>query len=906
VEVPIRLARREEALPADAFLLFADGPVPLAAACERFAELPEVFPVRGGFLLVPRGGGLHPAPAAIRLRRLSGDLFIPADADLLPSLLPDEAAALTRERGLVALPGGTVLAFDAGSPLPVSRWLAPARVRRAEWKPFPRRPERPDSLSVIERPSPPVAAVVELLVAGAPGDAKPLPGPGEGAGGVVPDELRPTGGSALARAAAGAGLAAAGFLAWLGRQLGAGGLARLGGNLARRALELAPRISERLLGEQEAALRDVLRELQGGDVEKGLRHAPPAVADPDQPARIGTGSQLSARDPRYSLRDLIASGGVATAWLGGGDVWAQLASEYRRLAAEAAARGDHRRAAYLYGVLLRDLRAAANALLAGGHYRDAALLFRDRLKDPGAAAEAFDRAGDHDEALRLYDRLGAFEQAGDLLRRIGEEGRAVQQYFRAAAKLASARRFLAAGDLMRAKARRCDAAGAWYRAGWEGGGAESLTCAERLLDEALVARDRPAVRGLWAEAESALADRPRDAGRFFNYALRVAADFLPDEDRADLADRARLLFAAQLRAGATIGETGALVGVLLPAGEVWAPPVGRDAAFAVRSRRPEPRPEADESPEGLVQVARGPVTAAVVVRDTLDVVVAAQDGVACWRVSEGRVQRVWKGGERVAALSVSARGEVVFAVALGADDKWRIRAFTAPWSGEFWPTTQYVLSTGGGDNPAIYLQPAAVFRGGEHRVAVSTPVEHYRFAGPYLQTDTFQPPEPGAPVRLLVDTADGHSWSWLGESVRHRGPDEGAADRWHVPWMATERVDSLTPAPGVLEIVAVDVGGRLHWAEFDARNPKQLHHRSAFATHPKGYATACLVAPGVVAAATNENEVRWFNVAGGKLIVSVARPIRHPARVFALAPRPDASEVAAILADGHALRVGRP
>src|SRR5690349_13918017 len=44
-------------------------------------------------------------PGAIRLRRLADDLLVPADADLCPALLPDEADALVRERGLVWLPG---------------------------------------------------------------------------------------------------------------------------------------------------------------------------------------------------------------------------------------------------------------------------------------------------------------------------------------------------------------------------------------------------------------------------------------------------------------------------------------------------------------------------------------------------------------------------------------------------------------------------------------------------------------------------------------------------------------------------------------------------------------------------------------------------------------------------------
>ncbi len=131
MDVPIRLVRRAAPRPtADAFLLPAADPAPLAAAAARLADWPQVFAAGGGFLLVPPAAEPGPVPGAVRLCRLWGDLFAPADADLLPALLPDEAAALTRDRGLIVLPGGTVVAFDPAAPLPVTRWLAPARVRR--------------------------------------------------------------------------------------------------------------------------------------------------------------------------------------------------------------------------------------------------------------------------------------------------------------------------------------------------------------------------------------------------------------------------------------------------------------------------------------------------------------------------------------------------------------------------------------------------------------------------------------------------------------------------------------------------------------------------------------------------------------------------------------------------------
>ena len=918
MDIPFRLARRDAATAADAFLLLAAGAGALGDACARFGEVPAVFAVRGGFLLVPHGAEARAVPGAVRLRRLVGDLFIPADADLIPALLPDEALALTRTRGLIVLPGGTVLAFEP-SPVAVSRWLRRAAVRRAEWRPFPPRPDRPHALGVIERPAPPMGAVIEVLGAGAPDDANPLAGPGEGAsGGTIPDGARPPApGSMLGRAAANAGFAAGGFLAWLGKQLGAEKLARLGGDLARRALERFPRLSEKLLGDQEAALREVLRALQAGDVEGGLRHAPPAVADPDRPARVGTDAKLAPRDPRYSLRDLIARGGGAgTVWLGGGDVWGELAREYHRLATEAAARGDHRRAAYLLGVLLRDLRGAANALMAGGLFRDAALLFRDRLNDPCAAADAFDRAGEYDEALRLYDQTSEYERAAELLRRLGEEERAVEYFILAGTRLMRSAKFLAAGNLFRTKAYRPDLAVKAFHTGWRHtGSAESVACGERLIEAYAVEKDEVAFAALMEEAEVTLADSPRDAGRFFNYARLSGKRFLPTDACDDLNDRVRGIFAGHLRTRALVREAGALVAELFPPERLWPAPVGRDAAFAARGRAeaPAPQPEAPPSPEPARVADRrliaGPVTAVVGVRGTFDVVVAGAGSIAVWRVAKGEVQPVATAAGRITALAASADGDVIYAVTHAPSGQWQLRCYAAEGGGPFRPTGQHDLQLEDGNEPAIYLQPVAHVRGGKRRITVVTDAAASTFLGTYLQFRPVDLDRRDNTPDLVVDSGDGHCWYLANGNVLNYksdgGPPSAAGPARWTPTPASA-ADWLTPAPGVLEVTAVDADGRVRWAEFDARDAEQPRTRSAFAAHPNGFIAACLVEPGVVAAATGTNEVQWIRVGGSGATLWASVSVGLPARIVALVARPDAGEVVAVLADGGALRLRRP
>src|SRR6185369_4093117 len=93
-------------------------------------------------------------PRSIRLRRLAGQLYLPANAELMPSLHPEEAADFTRHHGLVFLPDGCALAFDRNRPLTIRNVLAPIKVCRDAWKPLPPRPIRAEQLHSIRYEGP--------------------------------------------------------------------------------------------------------------------------------------------------------------------------------------------------------------------------------------------------------------------------------------------------------------------------------------------------------------------------------------------------------------------------------------------------------------------------------------------------------------------------------------------------------------------------------------------------------------------------------------------------------------------------------------------------------------------------------------------------------------------------------
>jgi tetratricopeptide (TPR) repeat protein len=916
VDVPFRLTRREVPAAADAGLLCAGGFGPLAAACARLGgdALPAVFAVRGGFLTVPRGGVLP--HGVVRLRRVAGDLFVPADADLVPALLPDELVGLTRDRGLIVLPGGTVLAFDPRCPLAVGDWLKPAAVRRAEWRPFPPRPDRAERLTVIERPAPP-AAVVELLTAGEPDDADPLPGAGEGTGTEardVPEDARPPSAPLGRRVVAGIRYGFGQFLGWLGRHLRVPGFARRGADLARRAVEQVPRLTERLLGAQEAALREVLRQLRSGDVEKALRRAPVAVPDPDAPARVGTNADLGTRDPRYDLRTLVGGGPTpGGVWLGGGGVWALLAEEYRRLAREAQARGDYRRAAYLYGVLLRDPRSAANALVAGGLFRDAGILFRDRVHDLPAAALAFERAGDYDEAVRLYDRLNRWEAAGELLKRLGDDDRAVEYFTRAADELAVKGYWLAAGDLIRTKAGRDELATGYYRHGWEADRADAVVCGGRLLDRHLVAEEWDAAGELFDAAELRFAPpRAADAGRFFNHARKVAGDFLPPEKWDDLLDRVRLLFARHAKAA---DHPPSAAEDLFATPGNWPGPVVRDALFA--ARRPRPRPPApDHAPP--IRLADGAVTAVAVARDSSAVVVATTIVVVCWRPDVGRVVPVCATlGQPVLSIATDPTANIVYLIRQEGE-LIVLRCYRSGEPGPFEPAGVLTLGTVEED-PGWHLLPFVDDGPAGPTVTVAGPAGRRRFRGLFLRPDIENDLAPGRNTTyLLVNGPVDSMWEWADRLVWMWpvSPWAGKEVRWSVPWvpgrppgnpLAACPVDWLTPGRAVLEVTGLDREGALYWTRFDGRDADTPLTRTRTRTHPDGFVAACLVAPGGVAAVTARNEVYSFRETGDGLEPSAAPVVLHvPSRVVALASRAGAAELLVVFEDGSAVRVARP
>jgi tetratricopeptide (TPR) repeat protein len=615
MKTPFRLRKVSDVAPVAAVLLLREDVRAVLDACGgRSGQLPPVFAVPGGFLIKASGSG-YAGGAVIRLRALADDLFLPVDAVLEPALLDDEAAALVRDRGLVFLPGGHVLAFAPQRPLRAAELLVCARTPPRGWRCLSVAPALPDRLReiVLDRPQ----ETSELILQA-------------GAGEIGSEAPRPPAGSAMSRATGGAEAGMGYGLVWLGRKLGLGALARLGAWLIRRGIRRSPRLSENVLGRQEAALRELLRQFREGRLEDALRHALPLNAPAGRGAQLAGDARLPVHNTRYNLRDLLFSGsGRSALWMGGGEVQAELAREYRKAAEEAAARGDWRRAAFIWGKLLNQHREAAAALARGGLHHDAAVLYLEILGDTAAAAHEFEAAGEIDRALALYRRLGDHVAAGALLRRAGENELALAEYLIAASYFARAGDFVGAGDLLRDRGGRPDLALPHYEAGWaRRPGANAVACLARLLPLRAAERSPQALWKLLDEADGFFLPHGSDtsAARFYTTLAQLA-----DEDhlagvRDDLRDRALLGLAHKLRQQTEANPrapNGA--STLFGRSDAWHPAVVRDAAFAVRAAQKRPAP-APSLQLGRIEVRSGTVTAVCAAAESGTLFLGYEDG----------------------------------------------------------------------------------------------------------------------------------------------------------------------------------------------------------------------------------------------------------------------------------------
>lgn len=894
MKLPFRLRRTQERRPVRALFLPGDGrDVLVVCARLRLERFPKVYQVDGGFLLRAAPTGL--VPGVVHLGELAPNLYLLADADLVPGLTDDEAAALCRTRGLVFLPD-RVLEFDPQKPLDPACFLMRPLLKRSNWRPLPAVSPLPERIElVVVGPEPTPEAVIE-------------------AGGASIGEGEPGRQSlSLARKIVGQGAQGLGRgLAWLGRLVHLRALARLGAKLAAAGAGLAAQLREKQLGNPRARLQELLDRFRAGDVEQALRQAVPLSEEPGSPERLG-GIELPTHDTRYSLANILRGGKRGgSAWLAPEDLFRALQEEYRRQAQAAIRRGDYRRAAFIYGKLLGDYRQAAAALAQGGLHRDAAILYRDRLNSPAAAAREFEAAGDYDRALEIYRSLGEHLRAGDLLRALGEEEQALAEYGAAADRLVAARRFLEAGEMLHRKTGRPDLARRYFEAGWAGRpGADFLPCIRRLLELDADDHDLASLSRRVEQAEEYFADARRDgsAGDYYNHLAALARRPGLAVLEEDLRDRALGGLARILRRGVEEGRAGPpLVSMLFGAGTTWEVPVVGDAQTAAVAVVPMRRADAD--PEVVrVRAAIPIVTAVDRAAGSQEIFLGFQSGeIVCLNAVRGETRPVEPRSGPIVGLAAHGTGDLL-AVLFGAEEQaisFHLREFDfrAAERRPVGPGSNRVLAS-----PLAFDHISWTFLADGYRGVITVLrgprlLEEREIRLPAMPRFAHVPFPDQKTCGLIL--FDGDSLFWFPQAPEDSGwvgiscPISGAIVsplRHPVP-------SFLGRGPNRLEMVGLGTTGSLVWLDLELVGEGKPRIESRQRSVPGSYLAAAMTRAGRIAAVDAEN-LTWLQVGAYGFAVQAVRPhaLPDPVACFSLYP---SGQVVVVCGDGTVARFHPP
>jgi tetratricopeptide (TPR) repeat protein len=207
-----------------------------------------------------------------------------------------------------------------------------------------------------------------------------------------------------------------------------------------------------------------LMEMLKNEPDEGLQYALPL----DGGGTLGRGF---ARPTARLIRRLIdfklwSRTTLGDPWLVSPAMRQDLATRYRELADREIRLGRHRRAAYIYANLLGDWTAAAAALKTGGYFREAATLYQERLNRPFDAAQCLEEDGAWNEAIGLYEKLGACEKVGQLYRKLEQHENAQRAYRDAVAWHLKQGDIFSAARLLETELGETEQALATLRDGW--------------------------------------------------------------------------------------------------------------------------------------------------------------------------------------------------------------------------------------------------------------------------------------------------------------------------------------------------------------------------------------------------------------------------------------------------------
>ncbi|HEX3450133.1 MAG TPA: hypothetical protein VHS97_17900, partial [Isosphaeraceae bacterium] len=682
--------------------------------------------------------------------------------------------------------------------------------------------------------------------------------------------------------------------------------------------------------DHSALLRKLVREFREGDPERALRRAIPITAPGDR-TQSATANQLPWSRAIYSLGELLKrqGRGEATPVLPAEPGLVQLLTrEYHRAAKRAIDQGDFRRAAYIYGVLLREDRLAAGALQRGGLHHDAAIIYQRKLNDKAAAAQAFEAAGAIDRAVALYRQMGRHEAAGDLLRRVGEDDLALVEYAAAAALLAGLTPpdHLAAGRLWLEKARCPDQAIGAFQTGWsrrpEGNAA---LCGLELVRLHSQRGAIEPIRALLDQVDAHFETFGKSFdGFFYNEVVRLAGvpSMAPFTD--ELRDRALQSLARRLRQGVEGYQSApSLVAALLGRTKLWPTAVVSDAEFAATSEQKRSRAVAatpiHDPRITRVQIERGTVTAVCQSKVTGELYLGFAGGqVIAYRADRNQAVKVGEGAGVVAGLAVDPTGQtlvtlrqfdreaVLSSFRKHPDGSYRHRPdvhFSV--SPQSWLTPVLRLGVerlvGLSDGRDLHIIDAASgILWQRRRISVSAPLAPW--SALLLPADS---PRAWPHSRLMILTHDRERWIIVDEDgeLLHMTfydwqpgiPESSSLRSAPVSWQIV---------PPFIELLGLDITGAVYGARFHGEGRKIEVVSMQVARTPEGYLAAARAGADTVVA-VSRSRIDWLDRSADHFHVKAKMNVDFPTAV-ACFPSPGAQETLVVCSDGMIAHVAPP
>jgi tetratricopeptide (TPR) repeat protein len=353
-------------------------------------------------------------------------LFIPADAKLCPEVTAGEVAdLLLPENVYLWHPASGLVVADSLERLRVSDFLATPKSAqpqdRQDWGLANPGVKFVDRLSSIEGPA---AGSLDDIISESRGDigenAKDLKDWKRQLGNKPPDPDTPERVGKMT-------YAMAKLARWIAGKAPGGGSRRTWLNdLEDWANSKLSAVSHGLRERRHKELYRLQRLLEK-DPDQGLKYALPVAGSMNHRGQGAASGSLAERNTNFRLGSL-GGGGAADFWELPYEIRQRLTEQYRQLAQREIRLGRFRRAAYIYAELLSDLSSAAKALETGKHFREAATVYRSMLRREQEAVRCLEAGGLWQEAIELHRELDQFESAGDLLRRLGLDDRAEDEY----------------------------------------------------------------------------------------------------------------------------------------------------------------------------------------------------------------------------------------------------------------------------------------------------------------------------------------------------------------------------------------------------------------------------------------------------------------------------------------------